>query len=161
MLFRSGTFSVDKLGDAYKEFGIRVKDTAASTTEGFELLGLDADTMREKFAAGGESAKAATEETLQALFSMDDQVVQNQAGVDLFGTMWEDMGIDAVKALTNVDGSISVARNSMESIKDIKYSDIGSQIAEVAREIEMKLVEPLEKKWLQIGRASCRERVSS
>lgn len=144
----AGTFSVDKLGDAYKEFGIRVKDTAASTTEGFELLGLDADTMREKFAAGGESAKAATEETLQALFSMDDQVVQNQAGVDLFGTMWEDMGIDAVKALTNVDGSISVARNSMESIKDIKYSDIGSQIAEVAREIEMKLVEPLEKKWL-------------
>ncbi len=144
----AGTFSVDKLGDAYKEFGIRVKDTAASTTEGFELLGLDADTMREKFAAGGESAKAATDETLQALFSMEDQVAQNQAGVDLFGTMWEDMGIDAVKALTDVDGSISSARNSMESIKEIKYSDIGSQIAEVSREIEMKLVEPLEKKWL-------------
>ena len=44
----SGTFSVDKLGDAMKEFGIRTKDTADSTTEGFSLIGLDADEMREK-----------------------------------------------------------------------------------------------------------------
>ena len=34
----SGTFSVDKLGDAMKEFGIRTKDTATTTDEGFELL---------------------------------------------------------------------------------------------------------------------------
>lgn len=144
----AGTFSVDKLGDAYKEFGIRVKDTAASTTEGFELIGLDADTMREKFAAGGKSAREATDEVLQALFSMDDQVKQNQAGVDLFGTMWEDMGIDAIKALTDLNGEMSMAKGTMESIKEVKYADIGSQIAEVAREIEMKLVGPLEKKWL-------------
>lgn len=144
----AGTFSVDKLGDAYKEFGIRVKDTASSTTEGFELAGLDADTMREKFAAGGSAARAATDETLQALFAMDDQVKQNQAGVDLFGTMWEDMGIDAIKALTDLNGEISVAKGAMESMKEVKYADIGSQIAGVAREIEMKLAEPLEKEWL-------------
>ena len=144
----AGTFSVDKLGDAYKEFGIRVKDTAQSTTEGFELLGLDADNMRQKFVAGGASARAATEETLQALFKMDDQVAQNQAGVDLFGTMWEDLGIDGVKALTDVNGQMSATKNSMESIKEIKYADIGSEIAGIAREMEMKLVEPLAETWL-------------
>lgn len=144
----AGTFSVDKLGDAYKEFGIRVKDTAQSTTEGFELLGLDAENMREKFAAGGAAAQAATEETLQALFAMDDQVAQNQAGVDLFGTMWEDLGIDGVKALTDVNGQMSATKNSMESIKEVKYADIGSEIAGIAREIELKLMEPLEKNWL-------------
>ncbi len=144
----AGTFSVDKLGDAYKEFGIRVKDTAASTTEGFGLIGLDADTMREKFAAGGSSAREATDEVLQALFAMDDQVKQNQAGVDLFGTMWEDMGVDAIKALTDLNGEMSVAKGAMESMKEVKYADIGSQIAGVAREIEMKLAEPLEKEWL-------------
>ena len=46
----AGTFSVDKLGDAFKEFNIRAQDTAASTTEGFELIGLNADKMRKKFA---------------------------------------------------------------------------------------------------------------
>ena len=76
-----------------KEFGIRAKDTANSTTEGFELIGLDADKMRDKFSKGGQTARKATEETLKALFNLDDQVKQNQAGVDLFGTMWEDLGI--------------------------------------------------------------------
>ncbi len=148
----AGTFSVDKLGDAYKEFGIRVKDTASSTTEAYELLNLDADEMRQKFAAGGESAKAATQEVVQALFGMDDQVKQNQAGVDLFGTMWEDMGMDAIQAITNLNGEMSVTENTMKSIKDIKYSDMGSQISEIAREIQMKLAEPLEKKWMPVVR---------
>ena len=53
----AGTFSVDKLGDAMKEFGIRTKDTATTTSEGFELLGLDADKMRTAFSKGGESAR--------------------------------------------------------------------------------------------------------
>ena len=83
----SGTFSVDKLGDAMKEFGIRTKDTAKSTDEGFKLLGLNADQMRKDFAAGGDSAQNATQKVLKALFSMDNQVKQNQAGVDLFGRL--------------------------------------------------------------------------
>ena len=89
-----GTFSVDKLGDAWKEFGIRAKDTTTTTTEAYEILGLNADEMRAKFAAGGESAKQATDTILTALFSMDDAVKQNQAGVDLSvlcGRTWERM----------------------------------------------------------------------
>lgn len=141
----AGTFSIDKLGDAYKEFGIRVKDTASSTTEGFELIGMDADAMRERFAAGGESAKAATAEVLDALFSMEDQVKQNQAGVDLFGTMWEDLGIEGVKALTNVNGEISTTHDVMESIQNIKYSDTTNQLTQLARTFQMKIAEPIEK----------------
>ena len=88
----AGTFSVDKLGDAMKEFGIRTKDTATSTDEAYGLLNMNADEMRMRFAAGGESAQQATNDVLTALFNMDDAVVQNQAGVNLFGTMWEDLG---------------------------------------------------------------------
>lgn len=141
----AGTFSVDKLGDAFKEFGIRVKDTANSTTEGFELLGMDADEMRQKFAQGGEEAKAATEEVVAALFGMDDQVKQNQAGVDLFGTMWEDLGKEGVQALTNLNGEISLANDALTSIKDIKYDDIGNQITQIGRTIQLKFAKPLAK----------------
>ena len=52
----SGTFDIDKLGDAMKEFGIRVKDGSDTTVEAFRLLGLNADEMQAKFAAGGPSA---------------------------------------------------------------------------------------------------------
>lgn len=139
----AGTFSIDKLGDAMKEFGIRSKDTAATTTEGFELIGLDADAMREKFAAGGDSAQEATKQTLEALLDMDDQVKQNQAGVDLFGTMWEDLGIEGVKALMDVSGEAVTTKKSMKELSEVKYSDIGSQIGEIGRLFKTELLQPI------------------
>ena len=142
----AGTFSVDKLGDAMKEFGIRSKDTATTTTEGFELIGLNADEMRAKFAEGGETAKKATDETLTALFSLDDQVKINQAGVDLFGTMWEDLGIDGVKALMNVKGSADKTKNSMEKIKEVKYDDVVSDFEGLGRTVQTDIIAPLGKK---------------
>ena len=148
----AGTFSVDKLGDAMKEFGIRSKDTATTTQEGFELIGLDADTMRSKFAAGGESARQATDETLNALFGLDDQVKQNQAGVDLFGTMWEDLGIDGVKALMDVKGSADKTKTSMQDIKDIKYSDIESDWESLGRTIKTDIISPIGKDLYPIAK---------
>src|SRR4030042_1879790 len=37
----AGVFDIDKLGDAVKEFGIRVKDGSDGTKEAFKMLGLD------------------------------------------------------------------------------------------------------------------------
>lgn len=159
-----GTFSVDKLGDAMKEFGIRTKDTATTTQEGFALLGYAADDasdsinkagknatssiaeLQKKFAKGGSSAKQATKEVLNALFSMDDKVKQNQAGVDLFGTMWEDLGVDAVKALTDTQGEISKTTDAMKEIKDLKYDDVNTQLTQMWREIETEFVKPVVEK---------------
>lgn len=142
----AGTFSVDKLGDAMKEFGIRSKDTATTTTEGFELIGLNADDMRAKFAEGGETAKKATDETLTALFNLDDQVKINQAGVDLFGTMWEDLGIEGVKALMNVKGSADKTKTSMEKIKEVKYDDVISDFEGLGRTVQTDIIAPIGKK---------------
>nr|DAY80038.1 MAG TPA: minor tail protein [Caudoviricetes sp.] len=144
----TGTFSVDKLGDAMKEFGIRTKDTATSTDEGFQLIGLDANKMRKEFAKGGKSAQSATKKTLKALFSMDNQVKQNQAGVDLFGTMWEDLGIDGVKALMNVNGQADKTKKSMEKINDVAYDDVDSELKVLYRTVQTKLIKPILKDFL-------------
>lgn len=141
-----GTFSVDKLGDAWKEFGIRAKDTTNTTTEAYELLGLNADEMRAKFAAGGESAKQATDTILTALFSMDDAVKQNQAGVDLFGTQWEDLGADAIKALSDTNGEITTTKNSLEEINKIQYSGFKNELEQMGREFQTSVFEPLAEK---------------
>ena len=138
-----GTFSVDKLGDAWKEFGIRAKDTTNTTTEAYEILGLNADEMRAKFAAGGESAKQATDTILTALFSMDDAVKQNQAGVDLFGTMWEDLGADAIKALSDTNGEITSTKNSLEEINEVQYSGFEHELEQLKREFKTSLSKPL------------------
>lgn len=139
----SGTFSVDKLGDAMKEFGIRAKDTADSTTEGFSLIGLDADEMREKFSQGGETARQATEDTLTALFQMDDQVKMNQAGVDLFGTMWEDLGAAGVKALMNVNGKITTSKETLEEVDKIKFNSVERRTESLGRKFKTEITQPI------------------
>lgn len=139
----SGTFSVDKLGDAMKEFGIRTKDTADSTTEGFSLIGMDADEMREKFSQGGETARQATEDILTALFQMDDQVKMNQAGVDLFGTMWEDLGAAGVKALMNVNGNITTSKETLEEVDKIKFNGVERRTESLGRKFKTEITQPI------------------
>lgn len=101
--------------------------------------------LQARFAKGGDSAKSATSEVLKALFEMDDKVKQNQAGVDLFGTMWEDLGIDGVKALTKVNGSADKAKNTMKKIKDIKYDDVEADWASLGRTVQTDVINPIGK----------------
>ncbi len=145
---KNGTFSVDKLGDAYKEFGIRVKDTSATTTEAYQILGLDADEMRKKFLAGGDTAKAAADQTIAALLSMEDPIKQNQAGVDLFGTMFEDLGIDAFYAMSDVRREFQKTNQTMQEIDGTVYEDVGSQAQQLGRTLKTDLVMPLAKEVL-------------
>lgn len=137
----NGTFSVDKLGDAVKEFGIRVKDGTADNA--FKQLGLDVDKTTEKFGAGGDAAKEALGQVTTALFNMDDPIQQNILGVEMFGTMWEDLGVDGVKALMDMQGEISTTSTALEDINNQKYDDIGSVLAGLGREMQVSVIEPL------------------
>ena len=136
----SGAFNLDKVGDAVKEMSIRVVDGSDTTREGFELIGLNADEMAAKFAAGGETAKEAFNETIDAIAAMEDPLAQNQAGVDLMGTMWEDLGADAVTALADIQDSSYGTSEAMEQIKDVKYDDLGSQFEELKRNVETAII---------------------
>lgn len=137
---KSGAFNLDKVGDAVKEMAIRVVDGSDTTKQGFELIGLNADEMAAKFAAGGDSAKEAFKQTISALAGLEDPLAQNTAGVDLFGTMWEDLGPEAVTALADIEDGAYDTANAMEGIKDVKYDDLGSQLETLKRNVEMLLV---------------------
>lgn len=145
---KAGVFDVDKLGDAVKEFGIRCKDGSNTTIEAFESLGFNADELKQKFAQGGESAQDAFQEVVTALNNCDDEVVKNTAGVNLFGTMWEDMGADAVKALTDTNGEFDKTADNLNKIKEIKYDSLENAFEGIKRQIETGLVLPIGEKLL-------------
>lgn len=104
--------------------------------------------LQDKFAEGGEAAQSATQEVLEALFAMDDKVKQNQAGVDLFGTMWEDLGIEGVKALMNTNGELTTSKESMEEIKKIKYDNVVNDISSIGRTFKTDVLAPIVSKAL-------------
>ena len=138
-----GVYQIDYLNDAIKEFSIRTKDGSKSTEEAFGIIGLNADDMSAKFATGGEMARQAFDETTKALFSLEDPLLRNQAGVDLFGTKWEDLGEDAIRALTSTQGSINSTKGAMDDLVAIKYSSIGEGFVGIGRTLMVDLIQPL------------------
>ena len=131
----AGVFSVDKVGDAVKEFNIRVKDGSDTTTEAFEMLGMNADTMAARFAAGGETARTAFFEVVNALDSMSDPIEKNTAAVNLFGTMYEDLGAGILPVLAGIEGGSVETSNALSSMADEaqslgdKWQEAGNSIS--------------------------------
>lgn len=136
----SGAFNLDKVGDAIKEMSIRVVDGSDTTAAGFAALGLDADSMAKKFAAGGDSAKEAFNQTIDALAGIKDPLKQNEAGVALFGTMWEDLGPEVVTALADIEDGAYSTGDALEGMKAVKYDDLGSMLEGLGRAVEVMLL---------------------
>lgn len=137
--------NADKIAEYSDALKAAKRNLNSLKNEGKGASGSIAD-LQARFAKGGDTAKKATAEVLKKLFSMDDKVKQNQAGVDLFGTMWEDLGVDAIKALTDTQGEISKTTDAMEEIKDLKYDDVNTQLTQMWREIETEFVKPVVEK---------------
>lgn len=139
----NGAFNLDKLGDAVKENAIRVLELSDDSNAAFESIGLDADVMREKFAAGGESAKEAFLQVMTGLAAMEDPLEQNTTGVQLFGTMWEDLGPQVTTQLGVIQGGIDGTKNSMEELKNVQYDDVTERLAAVGRNLQTEVLIPL------------------
>lgn len=144
----AGTWSVDKLGDAFKEFGIRVSDgtVADALMENRKTLGMTKSDVKKLTAAygkGGEEGKAAMEKTLDAVLSVKDENERYMLGVELFGTMWEDLGEDAIKALLDTEGGITATDDAMSRIKTDAYDNLSTSVATLGRTLKNDLLIPI------------------
>lgn len=208
----TGVWSVDKLGDAWKEFNIRVSDGTAD--EALQALGLgfaDANVNAEELQTAAlnltkaqnnlttselslekarvaayeseiayndalsefgenslEAQKAqlamqeayngitnaelavqeAQQQIITALMSVEDENERYILGQQLMGTMWEDMGEEALSALFNTQGEISTTKDAMQDVIDLQYEDIGSKLEKVGRKAKTEIAEPLIKKYM-------------
>ena len=138
----NGAWNLDKVGDAIKEFSIRAIDGSDTTKAGFQAIGYDADDMAKKFAEGGDAARDAFKTVVSALAEMEDPIARDAAGVNLFGTMWEDLGVEAVAALGEISDSAYDCAGAMDSIMEVNYSSLSDALGGLQRQVEL-LVQPL------------------
>lgn len=136
----AGVFSIDKVGDAVKEFNIRAKDGSKSTTSAFATLGLEAGTTMQAFAKGGDTAQKAFFEVVKALEAMKDPVEKNQTAVALFGTQYEDLEKTVLPVLASMEDASKTAYDALGEINEIKYKDLGSALQGLKRTIEGALI---------------------
>ena len=138
---QTGTWSIDKLGDALKEYNIRMSDGTAK--DYLKDLGLDAEKLTSQYAKGGESAKQATQVIINALKNTDDKQKQFINGQGIMGTMWEDLGADAVFSLVNTQGEIDATDERMSTLADDAYDNLGTAFQSIGATIETDLLQPV------------------
>ena len=137
---KAGVFSIDKVGDAVKEFNIRAKDGSKSTTDAFAALKLNAAKTMQAFASGGDTAQRAFFQVVRALESMQDPVAKNQTAVALFGTQYEDLEQTVLPVLASMEDSSKQAYDALGQINQVKYNDLGSAMEGLKRTIEGALL---------------------
>lgn len=136
----NGAWSIDKLADGMKEFSVRALEGSDSTKEAFTSIGLNADEMVSKMNKGGDSAKEVWKKTLQALAGVSDETVRNNALLNLMGTQYEDLGSDAILALSKVEGGMDNLEGSSKKAKDTLEQTFSHQFQSSLREIQAELL---------------------
>lgn len=132
----SGAFSVDKLGDAFKEFYLRVQDGSETTKSALKTLGFNATEVATEIGKGGTNAQTATLQILEALADIEDPIEQQRLGVELFGTQWEDLGTQAVLAMANIDGAISTTTQALDDLNELSLDTVEGKAERAGRKLE-------------------------
>lgn len=139
----AGAWNLDKIGDAVKELNVRLVDGSDTTKEGLKAIGMNADEVAKKMSEGGDTARETYQKVVKSLAEMDDKQAQNIAGVNLFGTMWEDLGPEVIAHLADVDGVYNDVKGTMDEINEVKYDDAKSALEALKRKAEVSLLLPI------------------
>lgn len=140
---QNGNVSISSLGNAVNEFSKKAVGGGKDASEGFAALGLDAGKMKDSFSSGGEAAKQAFLETVNALNTMDDPVSKNIAGTKLFGDSWGELGQQGLAALSELNGSVSLSSQHLEELNQLKFGSASSAISSLANTINTGLAGPM------------------
>ena len=140
----TGSWSVTALGEAVKEFNIKMSDGTAQ--EAVEALGFSWESVSEAWSKGGDDAKDVFNMLLNELGGLENTTDGYNIGVGLMGTMWEDLGYDAVLALSQTEGAISSANDAMAQMDSAAYDTLESSLSQLGRTVKSEVVQPIVEK---------------
>ncbi|MDH2334287.1 phage tail tape measure protein [Paenibacillus polymyxa] len=141
-------FQLDKVGDAVKEFNIRAKDGSKTTTQAFQMLGLDADKMSRTFAEGGPKARDSFRQITRMLADIENPVERNTIGVALMGSQFEDLEAKTIIAMGGARKQFDMTKDTMNEINKVRFNSPGEALAMFGRQIETGILIPVGQKLL-------------
>ena len=141
-----GAFQLDKVVDAMKELSIRMLEGGDDAAEALSGMGLNSKELFKQFAKGGDDAKKAFQKIMEALGKVKDPIKQNQYGVALMGTQFEDLGVDAALALGDIGDNFNKVQDSAEALNEVKYDTVTEALQGIGRAIDVNI-------FAEIGKA--------
>ncbi|MGP4041893.1 hypothetical protein ACTWP4_18625 [Gracilibacillus sp. D59] len=147
----SGVRSIDVMADSINEFGILMQEAdneslenvAKSITDTEEEAQKLVETWQKDFAKGGDSASKVTEDVIKGLMDMDDNLARNEAGIGLFGTMWEDTSGTVGQAMLDAIGKSQDLEGATNQVEK-QYNTAGETLKRFGRSMLGEVIGPLE-----------------
>ncbi|WP_368657627.1 transglycosylase SLT domain-containing protein [Metabacillus halosaccharovorans] len=96
--------------------------------------------MAKKMAEGGDSAQKAFMATVAAISSMEDPLEQQQAGVALFGTQWEDVQKSVIGAMDPTKDVLGEVAGATDKAGKALKNNLGDRAAKDLRELGATLI---------------------
>lgn len=150
----AGAWNLDKVGDAVKEFNLQATGGSKDVAEAFKSIGLDANKMSAGIAQGGEKGQQAFVATITALSNIKDPLKQNQAGVALFGTQWEDVRAKVITAMADGVKGLGDVEGATERTGDALQNKLEKKAIKVWRQLSVSIgenMEPVLNKLIQVA----------
>lgn len=141
---KNGVYNLDYLNDVMKEFQIRATDGSKSTTDAVATLGPEVQKVWEAFSNGEATVAEMSQVAVAELAKIDDKVKQNELGVALFGTKWEDLGGDVVLSMLSAGQAMTDFEGAMGKINEVRFDTVGAALKGIGRTLLIDLVYPID-----------------
>lgn len=144
----SGAYNLDKVNDYVKEFGVslsdgRIEDNLDSFSDGTK-----------KLFAQWKKGEATTSDVFYSVINDLSEMTNQQEALTLASEVWsalgEDNALQVITALDDVNTAYSNVEGAMESIKEVKYSDLESAVSGLGAAIQNHIVTPIAERALPV-----------
>ena len=133
-----GVLATDKALDLFKEFRIRVSEGGKEARTALNALGLDASQILNDIANGNLKIVDAFDIVNQELTKVTDETQRFVLGQALLGTQFEDLGDQAVAAMSATRFSVEDAAGSLDILMG-QYDTLTSVLQGYYRKLEVSL----------------------
>jgi len=131
-----GVLGTDKIGDAFKEFRLRILDGSDATSEAVTalegILGVPAEDFLDGIASGQIRGVDAAQQLVDALSKVEDKEEGLAIGAALFGTQFEDLGDTTLAAVNIMETGMDDLAGATDSL-GVQYDTLGSAMEGLKR----------------------------
>lgn len=149
----NGAYNLDKVNDSINEIKNRIGD--GTIKENLSMFSNNTKTLFESWENGQGTMKDVINSIVGDINNCENEQKALTMAATAFGTMGEDANLKVVKSLTTVGEDFKEVSGNMQSIKKIRYDDVGTQFKELGRTVTQKLVQPLAKQLLPDAKELC------
>ena len=127
----SGAYNLDKVNDFVKEFTISLSD--GRIEENIDKFSEGTQQVFEQWQNGSATQKDVFNSIINDLGNMTNEQEALTTASTVWSALGEDNAMKVITSLTAVNDTYGNVKNTMQSINDIRYDDIGSSFEKVSR----------------------------